>query len=397
MKTGSHSFSSALSDASATVMHRPYHDAYEDARARLVQSLNTSSEMSSAPQQRSILKPQSLDAGTTPKAESATDSLNAGTKRKRESEHEPVDFTQNTVVMPPPRRRPVAASQPHTSADGAEAGRVKSEGSSYHPSQGTVDPYRQQKIERVRQKRLAALPEGVIPAKPEQVGFGPGAASDYAVRIMLFNSALRVKSKKEKQGADRHTMGQRSQYFSNMKKTDVLNLLSFCDQLKPQLLVDVMVSVSKRHPDLPMFSSPDWDAGIPSEPRSPKTQHSSKQRGPLSSRSRHGPSLLNSKAKHKIRGSNVNHIQRAAAAAAAHNKPLKRSRLAEEVVVEEEHEAEEVDEDAPPPTWPKAGEGLYARLVPETQDASFLADINDEEAFSHFMVDKMGRQIVDPI
>lgn len=186
IKTGSHSFSSALSDASATVMHRPYHDAYEDARARLVQSLNTSSEMSSAPQQRSILKPQSLDAGTTPQEVSTTDSLNAGTKRKRESEHEPVDFTQqNTVVMPPPRRRPVAASQPRTSVDAAEAGRVESEGLSYYPSQGATDPYRQQKIERVRQKRLAALPKGVIPAKPEQVGFGPGAASDYAVRIIF--------------------------------------------------------------------------------------------------------------------------------------------------------------------------------------------------------------------
>ena len=192
-------------------------------------------------------------------------------------------------------------------------------------------------------------------------------------------------------------MGQRSQYFSNMKKTDVLNLLSFCDQLKPQLLIDIMVSVSKRQPDLPMFSSPDWDADIPSQARSSRAQHSGKQRGPLSSRSRHGPSLLNSKAKQKIRGSNANNIQRAAAAAAAHNKPLKRSRLAEEVVVEDVPQEEEVDEDAPPPTWPKGGEGLYAKLVPETQDGSFLADSNDEEAFSHFMVDKMGRQIVDPV
>lgn len=40
---------------------------------------------------------------------------------------------------------------------------------------------RKQKIERIRQVRLAALPEGVSPAKPELVGFGPGAASDRAV------------------------------------------------------------------------------------------------------------------------------------------------------------------------------------------------------------------------
>lgn len=168
-----------------------------------------------------------------------------------------------------------------------------------------------------------------------------------------------------------------------MKKTDLLNLLSFCDQLKPQLLVDIMVSVSKRHPDLPMFNSPDWDADIP-EQRIPKTHH---KRSQMPGRSRHGPSLLNSKAKQKIKGN----IPRAAI-----KKPLKRSRLAEEVVVAEEPQIE-VDEDAPPPTWPKPGEGLYAKLVPETEDNAFLADSNDEEAFSHFMVDKMGRQIVDPV
>lgn len=46
-----------------------------------------------------------------------------------------------------------------------------------------------------------------------------------------------------------------------------------------------------------------------------------------------------------------------------------------------------------PPTWPRAGEGLYAKLPAEDEDREFLADDNDEEAFSHFMVDKMGKQM----
>jgi hypothetical protein len=52
-------------------------------------------------------------------------------------------------------------------------------------------------------------------------------------------------------------------------------------------------------------------------------------------------------------------------------------------------------EDSLPPTWHKAGEGLYAKLVPEVEDRSFLVDDNDEEAFSHFMVDGSGKQIIE--
>lgn len=54
------------------------------------------------------------------------------------------------------------------------------------------------------------------------------------------------------------------------------------------------------------------------------------------------------------------------------------------------------DDDVLPESWPKAGHGLYARLKPEKEDL-ILFDDNDEEAFSHFMVDKQGRQIMEPI
>lgn len=165
-----------------------------------------------------------------------------------------------------------------------------------------------------------------------------------------------------------------------MKKTDVLNLLSFCDQLRPDLLIDLMVSVTKRHPDLPIFNSPDWDANIREPVRPQAYRPKPKPGGP-----RHGPSLLNSKAKHKIK-----------TRPPVVKKPRKRSQLAQEVYPEEEV-GEYEEEDTMPTTWPKAGEGMYAKLPPETEDFEFLVDGNDEEAFSHFMVDGMGRQIIDPV
>lgn len=177
-----------------------------------------------------------------------------------------------------------------------------------------------------------------------------------------------------------------------MKKTDVLNLLSFCDQLRPDLLLDLMVSVTKRHPDLPIFSSPDWNANIQEPSRPPIHRAKPKPGGP-----RHGPSLLNSKAKHKIKSR--------PSRPSAVKKPHKRSRLANEVNPDEEDEEEEEEEEEQgeyyeeymPTTWPKAGEGMYAKLLPETEDSEFLVDGNDEEAFSHFMVDRLGRQIVEPV
>jgi hypothetical protein len=166
-----------------------------------------------------------------------------------------------------------------------------------------------------------------------------------------------------------------------MRKTDALNLLSFCDQLRPQLLVDVLVSISKRHPDLPMFDSPDWDKTTPRQSSSAKSHQKKVPAG----RPPHGRSLLNSKAKQKIKNtiakpSNVKRVQ-------------KRSQLAEELVPE----LLEEPEDGPPPKWPQPGQGLYMKLVPEVEDRLILADENDEEAFSHFMVDKLGRQIIDPV
>lgn len=56
------------------------------------------------------------------------------------------------------------------------------------------------------------------------------------------------------------------------------------------------------------------------------------------------------------------------------------------------------DVDVLPPTWAKADEGLYAKLLlPDTEDNGFLLDENDEESFSHFLVDNFGKQIVEAV
>ncbi|KAL6873085.1 hypothetical protein J3F83DRAFT_760101 [Trichoderma novae-zelandiae] len=204
----------------------------------------------------------------------------------------------------------------------------------------------QNETERRRAKNLAALPEGVIPAKPELVGFWAGQASDAAL----------------------------TEYFYGKKKTDLLNILSFCDQLKPQLLVDIMVSVAKKHPELPMFDSPSWNAKAMSAIAA-RTKH------PHQSRSakglRHGHTVIESRVKHKHKVS---------------KKTIKAAPISQE------DESPSLDyQDALPPMWPRPGEGLYAKLRPEDEDRAFLLDENDEEAFSHFGVDKFGKQISIPV
>ncbi|KAM4059798.1 PHD-finger domain-containing protein [Hirsutella rhossiliensis] len=212
---------------------------------------------------------------------------------------------------------------------------------------------RQLLVNRIRNKRLSKLPAGVVPAKPELVGFLAKQASD----------------------------SERTEYFYSKKRRDLLNILSLCDQLKPQLLVDILVSVSKKHPDLPIFDDPDWRANLPSRAAHPKSKSTS-QSVRVFSQPRHGLALLHAKESRKPRG---------------RPRLMKQNAVAEAEVVSAEiavGSAGDGGENSLPPTWPQAGQGLYAKLPPEDEDRDFLVDDNDEEAFSHFMVDKMGKQMV---
>jgi hypothetical protein len=235
IKGGDKDFNSALSAASATTP-RPDKDAFEEAKLRLMKQMNASRASLPTP-----------EPSTTTQTETAAkqdgkpeDSTMKGTKRKREADEDeedgtakqPVDFTQNTIPFPfqptPPSGFASAVSGVHcvkcsmsssiatnmlvtctrcntvchqaclTLSSGAEQdnGGV-AQSLSLCPRCGTSSPSqslddgqvpadllrRTQKIERIRQMRLAGLPEGVAPDKPELVGFGPGAASDRAVSL----------------------------------------------------------------------------------------------------------------------------------------------------------------------------------------------------------------------
>ncbi|RDA96023.1 hypothetical protein CP533_5804 [Ophiocordyceps camponoti-saundersi (nom. inval.)] len=228
-------------------------------------------------------------------------------------------------------------------------------------------------VEKIRARRLV----GRVPAKPHLVGFLAGQASESEER------------------------NKRIEYFRGKKRTDLLNVLSLCDQLKPRLLVDVLVSVSKKHSDLPMFDDPSWRWNLPSSKPSP-------QQNP----NRPRPSLVSSTDKvfKRPRGRPRNSTKQTTVSETppqAEMRPVdKRSGAGDAAqgkdalaaspyrVASNSDLSIAVSENSLPPTWPRAGQGLYAKLPPEDDDRSFLVDGNDEEAFSHFLVDKLGRQVL---
>lgn len=153
-------------------------------------------------------------------------SLNAGVKRKREEPSEKIDLTQSTVPFPWKVRSQIQQAAIEAQHTREETRCSMCDGSAQvsplvtcirclvswhqkcHPPlmrgedmtsasftcadciagreqtvrlRGRVSQQRQHEIERLRQKRLSALPKGVVPAKPHLVGFGPGRASDVSV------------------------------------------------------------------------------------------------------------------------------------------------------------------------------------------------------------------------
>lgn len=109
-------------------------------------------------------------------------SLTSGVKRKRSAPVESVDFTQNTVAFP------WSGTSANTPASGqrqlrkrTSEGNGDAEGSPRLRSK--VPRTDNDGLEKLRQKRLEALPRNVVPAKPELVGFGAGRSSGLAVSI----------------------------------------------------------------------------------------------------------------------------------------------------------------------------------------------------------------------
>ncbi|SPN96870.1 uncharacterized protein DNG_00390 [Cephalotrichum gorgonifer] len=196
---------------------------------------------------------------------------------------------------------------------------------------------KQYEITRTRERLVSGLPIGVSFDKPERIGFGPGGATD----------------------------AEKTAYFSAMPRRDLLSLLSFCDKLRPNLLVDLLVSVTKRHPELPVFNSPDWASQLV-ESTSPHRKSLSIDPGQRSPRQA-GPGTP---------------TQKTAAAAGGQAAPPKQTQTVDAA------DAWDDDDDFLPPSWPKEGEGMYAALPAESQDLEHLVDRDEGGAFQGFSVER---------
>ncbi|PFH57349.1 hypothetical protein XA68_15190 [Ophiocordyceps unilateralis] len=352
----------------------------------------------------------------------STPSLQPSLKRKRTSESvDAVDFTQNSISLPPlpapasPQSAVVPLSQPKEAADetdrtccvclealrgpektivtchvcrsswhqlcvsasGQDASYLCAEckiASGYDKLQQGNSLHRRQLVNRIRAKRLASLPAGVVPAKPELVGFLARQAS----------------------------VAERTDYFCGKTSRDLLDILTLCDRLKPRLLVDVLVSVSKKEPDLPIFDDPAWRTNLPgrsplrSKPTLPSPQSPRRPR-PAALVLPNGKELKRPRGRPRnvLKQIIVSQTPEAGArsgSSGGEGEAVQRGPLAGPASTSTPPTVE--TDNSLPPTWPRAGQGLYAKLPPEDEERAFLIDHNDEEAFSHFMVDKLGKQVV---
>jgi len=156
----------------------------------------------------------------------------------------------------------------------------------------------------------------------------------------------------------------------------MLHVLAFCNQLRRNLLVDALVSVSAKHPDLPMFGAPDWalattvaaaaPAGSAVDADTPdgrvKPEAVVEEHMPA-----HRPAMLPG-ARQQVTPPSLNELKATSPGA----------------------------EDALPAGWPRVGAGLYAQLAPEADDEAFMYDERDDVAFGHFFCDSFGRIVVPP-
>ncbi|KAK2056173.1 hypothetical protein LY76DRAFT_627857 [Colletotrichum caudatum] len=229
---------------------------------------------------------------------------------------------------------------------------------------------RQSDVERRREKRLATLPEF-----PDSriIGFEGGHAS----------------------------REERREYFENLKKSDLVNLLIFSNGVYPGLLVDLLVSVSQKHPDLPIFGSPDWvqPKAPRQEPQRPRQGNHASLKAPKQRSKTGGVRKILKTAPPAPSAAAAAAAATVAGAPAADGEQQQRQQQQQQQPQPQEDDLDDDDgdaddDDALPESWPKAGHGLYAKLKPEREDP-LLFDDNDEEAFSHFMVDEQGRQVVE--
>ncbi|KAL2267093.1 hypothetical protein VTJ83DRAFT_4370 [Remersonia thermophila] len=175
---------------------------------------------------------------------------------------------------------------------------------------------------------------------------------------------------------------------------------AYLSTLSQQELVALLMSCLDIHPDLPIF--PPAPGGSVSSPSTSTPTSALPDHGPAAPRSLFAGSTTDglfpraSEAAKKAAASFP--LSSGAAAngggsksgggkggkgAPAHNNGTKDEH--------EDHEDEEYDPLAA--LWPRVGEGMYARLPPDVEDAARLVDEGDYEAFSVIVYDDRGRKV----
>ncbi|KAG6268012.1 hypothetical protein E4U48_004871 [Claviceps purpurea] len=290
------------------------------------------------------------------------------------NDYEIPDFTQKTIPFSAHKISSTSAATtpqlPQPLAPLAQRAPVIGESpSAVQPprSSDSKSLWERETIEFSPEEELSSVADGVVSGTSQLGGYPGGVASDLA----------------------------RTQYFMQKNRTDLLKLLSFCDRLRPQLLVDVMVSVSKKHADLPMFDSPDWQKTL-HDSLSSQTESIIKAEPRLLGRvtPRHGHTAVNPRARHRQKNAKKA-LRRLLLSQTTDGAPpagMKVENLDGDAG--EAGVAEKAQKDALPPFWPKAGEGLYAKLPLETEDRRFLMDANDDDAFSQFTLDRAGKPVM---
>ncbi|KAL5614895.1 uncharacterized protein BROUX77_000732 [Berkeleyomyces rouxiae] len=249
----------------------------------------------------------------------------------------------------------------------------------------------QTSVDTSREKYFQSLPLGVSTRTPELVGFGPGETNE----------------------------DMRFDYFSSLDRGDQLSLLAFCDKLQPNLLAEVLTTISSRYPALALFSSPDWAnravsgqpfSSLPVTDASPAsvsgaTLPNNVRTQPGSRRARlHTPlrkHLVNTVALSRkpdtrvyIPRRDLEALRKRSEPAANSNAALSANQTPATPALESSKSVTPTDDeevDALPATWPRPGHGLYAKLLSETVDAKHLLDPHDTIAFHHFTVDQRGK------
>lgn len=150
-----------------------YQSQFQNSASLILGKLETKGKDITASEPVSVTSQQSSKTATLAlpgNVPSRTTSL-AGMKRKAEDAAEsrhPFDSSSQTVALPPSQRALSPATDPTSESK---------------PLDRSAMTPRELEIDTVRRRNLAMLPSGIIPARPDLLGFRGGHSSDSAVRI----------------------------------------------------------------------------------------------------------------------------------------------------------------------------------------------------------------------